>query len=197
MPVIISMLRGVNLGAHNRMSMEALRDVYESLKLLDVRTFIQSGNVLFKTEEREIETLVEKIQDAIERRFKFRPDVIVRTAAELRDVIARNPFARRRGIDPAKLLITFLDKDPGEKARQHIRKLNTDPEEVRIDGLLGQVRLRIGDQLLTAVITADALQELKLRRGDDALAMIKSTEVMIGREDEVAAAPRKRRRRRT
>jgi uncharacterized protein (DUF1697 family) len=134
MPVIISMLRGVNLGAHNRMSMEALRDVYESLKLLDVRTFIQSGNVLFKTEEREIETLVEKIQDAIERRFKFRPDVIVRTAAELRDVIARNPFARRRGIDPAKLLITFLDKDPGEKARQHIRKLNTDPEEVRIDG---------------------------------------------------------------
>jgi molybdopterin-binding protein len=52
-------------------------------------------------------------------------------------------------------------------------------EEVRIDGLLGQVRLRIGDQTLTAVITADALSELKLRRGDDALAIIKSTEVMI------------------
>jgi uncharacterized protein (DUF1697 family) len=134
MPVIISMLRGVNLGAHNRMSMEALRDVYESLKLLDVRTFIQSGNVLFKTEEREIDTLVTKVQDAIERRFKFRPDIIVRTAAELRDVIAKNPFGRRRGIDPAKLLITFLAKDPGEAAREHIRKLKTDPEELRIEG---------------------------------------------------------------
>ena len=55
-------------------------------------------------------------------------------------------------------------------------------EEVRIDGLLGQVRLRIGDQILTAVITTDALDELKLRRGDIALAIIKSTEVMIGRE---------------
>jgi molybdopterin-binding protein len=55
-------------------------------------------------------------------------------------------------------------------------------EEVRVDGLLGQVRLRIGDQTLTAVITADALQELKLRRGDDALAIVKSTEVMIARE---------------
>jgi molybdopterin-binding protein len=64
-------------------------------------------------------------------------------------------------------------------------------EEVRIDGLLGQVRLRIGDQTLTAVITADAIQELRLRRGDDALAIIKSTEVMIAREGD--AAPRRRR----
>lgn len=54
-------------------------------------------------------------------------------------------------------------------------------EEVRGDGLLAQVRLRIGDQYLTAVITRDAVTELKLKRGDEALAIIKSTEVMIGR----------------
>ena len=54
-------------------------------------------------------------------------------------------------------------------------------EEVRSDGLLSQVRLRIGDQLLTAVITRDAVNELKLKRGDEAVAIIKSTEVMIGR----------------
>src|SRR3954447_3214170 len=55
-------------------------------------------------------------------------------------------------------------------------------EEVRADGLLAQVRLRIGDQRLTAVITRDAVDELKLRRGDEAIAIIKSTEVMIARE---------------
>ena len=66
-------------------------------------------------------------------------------------------------------------------------------EEVRVDGLLGQVRLRIGDQLLTAVVTSDALSELKLRRGDDAIAIIKSTEVMIARESEGTARPAKRR----
>jgi molybdopterin-binding protein len=54
-------------------------------------------------------------------------------------------------------------------------------DEVRTDGLLAQVRLRIGDQILTAVITRDAVSELKLRRGDEAVAIIKSTEVMIGR----------------
>jgi molybdopterin-binding protein len=68
-------------------------------------------------------------------------------------------------------------------------------EEVRIDGLMGQVRLRIGDQTLTAVITADAIHELKLRRGDDALAIIKSTEVMIAREAEVPSRVSKKKRR--
>jgi molybdopterin-binding protein len=55
-------------------------------------------------------------------------------------------------------------------------------EELRGDGLLAQVRLRIGDQRLTAIITQDAVAELKLKRGDEALAIIKSTEVMIARE---------------
>jgi molybdopterin-binding protein len=55
-------------------------------------------------------------------------------------------------------------------------------DEVRVEGLLAQVRLRIGDQTLTAVITRDAVDELKLRRGEDAVAIIKSTEVMIARE---------------
>jgi molybdopterin-binding protein len=67
-------------------------------------------------------------------------------------------------------------------------------DEVRVEGLLAQVRLRIGDQTLTAVITRDAVEELKLKRGDDALAIIKSTEVMIAREAVAtghAAAPRK------
>ena len=68
-------------------------------------------------------------------------------------------------------------------------------EEVRSDGLLGQVRLRIGDQTLTAVITGDAIHELKLRRGDDAVAIIKSTEVMIARELDAPAESTPRRKR--
>jgi molybdopterin-binding protein len=59
-------------------------------------------------------------------------------------------------------------------------------DEVRVEGLLAQVRLRIGDQTLTAIITRDAVEELKLRRGDEALAVVKATEVMVARE---AAAP--------
>jgi molybdopterin-binding protein len=69
-------------------------------------------------------------------------------------------------------------------------------EEVRVDGLLAQVRLRVGDQILTAVITGDAIRELKLQRGDDAVAIIKSTEVMIAREVPLPRTGRTRRRQR-
>ncbi len=64
-------------------------------------------------------------------------------------------------------------------------------DEVRIDGVLGQVRLRIGDQSLTAVITSDALEELKLKRGDNAVAIVKSTDVMIAREAEASGTRRR------
>jgi molybdopterin-binding protein len=81
---------------------------------------------------------------------------------------------------------------PAPKARKHApgvlvalsgrNQLRGVVEEVRVEGLLAQVRLRIGDQRLTAVITRDAVDELKLRRGQAALAVIKSTEVMVARE---------------
>src|SRR5262245_15931766 len=90
--------------------------------------------------------------------------------------------ARREGSRATGIIVALSGRN---QLRGHV-------EEVRTDGLLGQVRLRIGDQTLTAVVTSDALRELKLRRGDDALAIIKSTEVMIARETE--APPRGKRR---
>ena len=94
----------------------------------------RSGNVIFRTEERDFLRLARRIENGIEGRFGFRPDVMVRTPSELRSVIARNPFARRRGIDPSKLLVTFLASDPGAEVRDKILRIKADPEELRIDG---------------------------------------------------------------
>jgi len=134
MAAIISMLRGVNVGGHNKIKMDALRALYESLKLRGAQTYVQSGNVIFRTEERDIALLTKRIEDGIERKFGFRPDVILRTAAEMREVILRNPFAKRRGIEPGKLLVTFLGSDPGAEAREKILQIKCDPEELRIEG---------------------------------------------------------------
>jgi molybdopterin-binding protein len=94
--------------------------------------------------------------------------------AEIDRLLARQQPAagRRRPVPVAD------DTLGGLSARNRLRGFI---DEVRIDGLLAQVRLRVGDQSLTAVITADAVRALKLRRGDDALAIVKSTEVMIAR----------------
>lgn len=134
MAVVISMLRAVNVGGHNKIKMDALRALYESLRLRDPQTYVQSGNVVFRTAERDLLLLSKRIQGRIERTFGFRPEVILRTAGELRDVIARNPFAKHQGIEPNRLLVTFLAGDPGAEAREKILKLKTDPEELRING---------------------------------------------------------------
>ena len=134
MPVIISMLRGINVGAHNRIKMDALRAVYESLGLRNPQTYVQSGNVVFKTNKRDLVALAKLIEDAIERGFGFRPSVILRTTSELRDAMARNPFTKRSGIEPSKLLVNFLASDPGAEIRDKVLNLKTEPEELRMDG---------------------------------------------------------------
>src|SRR5580700_5102914 len=104
MPVIISMLRGVNVVGRNKIKMDALRALYESLKLESPRTFIQSGNVIFRTKlphsEKNSAALARKIQDAIEHTFGFRPEIILRTPDELRAAIAATPFPAHRNLDP-------------------------------------------------------------------------------------------------
>jgi len=134
MAVVISMLRAVNVGGHNKIKMDALRALYESLKFRDPKTYVQSGNVVFRTGERDLILLTKRIQRGITRNFGFTPEVILRTSSELRSVIARNPFAKRRGIEPSKLLVTFLASDPGAEAREKLLNLNAEPEELRIDG---------------------------------------------------------------
>ncbi|MGA7556115.1 MAG: DUF1697 domain-containing protein, partial [Candidatus Acidiferrales bacterium] len=87
MAVIIAMLRGVNVGGHNKIKMEELRGLCKTLKLRDACTYVQSGNLIFRTDERDLELLTKRLQNAIERKFGFRPDVVLRTAAEMREVI--------------------------------------------------------------------------------------------------------------
>jgi len=137
MPVLISMLRGVNVGGHNKIKMDTLRALYESLKFEDPRTYVQSGNVLFRTRiltnEKNSAALAKKIQNAIEQEFGFRPEVILRTTDELRKAIAASPFARR-DLEPGKILVTFLASEPGPQARAAPLSLKVHPEELHLKG---------------------------------------------------------------
>jgi molybdopterin-binding protein len=109
--------------------------------------------------------------------------------AEIERLVARQPAtaAAGRRARPGGFIVALSGRN----------RLAGFVEEVRVDGLLAQVRLRVGDQTLTAVITSDAVQELRLKRGDEAVGIIKSTEVMIAREvlDPRAAPARKTSRR--
>ncbi len=134
MSVIISLLRGVNVGGHNKIKMDQLRAVYESLGFRDAQTFIQSGNVVCRADKRDLATVGARIEKGIDRNFGFRPSVIVRTATELREVIVRNPFAKRSGIDASRLLVAFLASSPAADALDKVLKIKCAPQELRVSG---------------------------------------------------------------
>ena len=134
MPVIISMLRAVNVVGHNKIKMDELRALYESLKLQNPQTFIQSGNVVFRTDERDLVRLAKRIQNGIDKKFGCCPDVILRSSTELKGVIARNPFAKRRDLHPSKLLVFFLPGTPSPDARENVLRLKPNPEELHLVG---------------------------------------------------------------
>lgn len=118
MPVIVSLLRAVNLGGRNRIRMEELRALYVELGFRAVRTYVQSGNVVCHSSGARLPDLRRKIEDGIGRSFGFRPAVILRTLPEMRDVVAANPFAGREGIDPSKLLVLFLEAAPAAELQR-------------------------------------------------------------------------------
>ena len=134
MPAIICMLRGVNVGGHNQIRMDALRALCVSLKCGNPQTYVQSGNVVFDSAEKDLPKLSRQIAAAIEQKCGFRPSVLLRTASQMLGVVARNPFARRSGIEPAKLLVTFLAEKPGREAAAALQRLNINPEELHLIG---------------------------------------------------------------
>ena len=127
----VAFLRGINVGAHNRMTMDALRDVCESLGFEHVRTYIQSGNVAFETDESDANTLGDQLVDAIEDAFGYEISVMVRTREELGEIIDRCPFAEPED-DGTKLYVTFLSERPGDERIRALPSAGNDAEEFEI-----------------------------------------------------------------
>jgi uncharacterized protein (DUF1697 family) len=107
-PTVVGLLRGVNVGGRT-LPMAELREVVDSLGFDDVRTYIQSGNVLFSAPRSPKPAVLE---EAIERRFGLAVDVMLRSAAELRRVIERNPFP---DAERSRLHVGFMAKKPPPK----------------------------------------------------------------------------------
>ncbi|HEV2386533.1 MAG TPA: DUF1697 domain-containing protein [Candidatus Acidoferrales bacterium] len=122
MPVYIALLRGVNVGG-NTLKMDRLRELCAELGLRNVRTLLQSGNVVF-----EVAGSAPHWAQALERKLtgqaRLPVSVMVKTVAEWSRAIAANPFLKEKGIDTSKLLVTFLDHPPAEAALERLRAVD-------------------------------------------------------------------------
>lgn len=106
----VAFLRGINVGGKNKIKMETLREVCVSLGFENVVTYINSGNVIFETVKVDDKKIAAKIESAIENEFALKIKVIVRTMAEIENIIANNPFAGQFENDK-DLHVFFLDEE--------------------------------------------------------------------------------------
>jgi len=133
MTIYVSMLRAVNVGGSSRIKMDALRRVYEAMGLKDVRTLLQSGNVLFRSSVKDRTQLVKRIMQEIERRLDLNVEVILRTLAEIESIVVRGPVLSPRA-SPDKLLVMFLSSVPSASAQAALTKAHKGPEMLEMRG---------------------------------------------------------------
>lgn len=109
MNTYISMLRGINVSGQKKIRMADLKSLYESLGLGNVQTYVQSGNVVFDSDEQDRDKLRNSIETQIEKQFGFSVPVLIRIAADFKRVIENHPFAHEEAV---RVLVTFLYEQP-------------------------------------------------------------------------------------
>lgn len=131
----IALFRGINVGGNNMLPMARLKAGLESLKLTNVQTYIQSGNVVFQSTAKTGTSLVKKIGDLVESEHGFRPHLLLLTRDQLAVAIKENPFPEAAS-DPKSLHFFFLAKPASQAKFANIDKVKLDSERYQLsDGV--------------------------------------------------------------
>jgi len=132
MPTYVARLRGINGSSDKIVKMERLRASFEALGFDGVGTYVQSGNVIFESEQKSPTGLSNKIEEKIQRDFGFTVPVLLKTSKEIAQIVSDNPLAKEKGIDHSKLHVTFLSDVPPTMAVKVLGPLATGRERFRI-----------------------------------------------------------------
>ena len=129
----IALLRGINVGGHHKLPMKDLVGIFEAAGGDDVKTYIQSGNVVFRADIDNLTAFSDKIGADIEAGHGFRPAVHILTAATLRAAIAANPYPEAVS-EPKFLHLTFLSESPQPDRVESAKEALTDTEQFTVIG---------------------------------------------------------------
>ena len=145
----VAFLRGINVGGKNKVKMETLREVCASLGFENVKTYINSGNVVFETAESDDKKLADKLEKAIEKEFALKIKVMVRTRAEIEEITKNNPFDGQFENDK-NLHVFFLDDELPTEKRELLLSNNTENEQfvVRNREIFCLLRISVLDSLM-------------------------------------------------
>ena len=130
----VALLRGINVAGHKMVAMADLRDLLTDLGFADVRSLLQSGNLVFRSRGRSCAEMERLLEVEAEKRLALRADFMVRTTREWEELVARNPFRDEAERDPGHLLAMLLKDAPGEERVEALRGAIVGRETVRVEG---------------------------------------------------------------
>lgn len=129
----IAFLRGVNVGGRTA-KMDAVTGIFSSLKLKNVKSFMQSGNIIFETSAKDKDALRKKIEKNLESLLGYEVKVFIKTPGEINDIVERNPFKNIKLNDDTKAFVAILYNPPGEEIKNILASLNNKNEKYYLIG---------------------------------------------------------------
>ena len=116
----LAFLRGINVSGHRIIKMEELRKIFEALKFKNVRTYIQTGNVVFETSTKDSDSLMRKIEKHLHKSLGYEVETMLRTIPEMETIIKNNPFKKIKLDKTVHLYLTFLSEEPVNEMKKSL-----------------------------------------------------------------------------
>jgi uncharacterized protein (DUF1697 family) len=130
----VSLLRGINVGGHKPIRMEELRGIYAAAGMTQVKSYLQSGNVVFDSPDADRSSIAAKLEAAIAAAYGYPVTVMLRTPADMQRILTGNPFLEAHGAETAKLHVVFLAAAPSKADAAALADLPGEPEELSVAG---------------------------------------------------------------
>ncbi len=134
MPKKIALLRGINVGGKRKILMADLKIIFEKMGFTDIKTYLQSGNVIFNsTQKYDKLEITKSIEKELENSFGFSVAVIVKTPEELKAAVVNNPFYQKNLEVISHLYLTFLKEEPAEENKKSLEIYNQQKDSFVLD----------------------------------------------------------------
>jgi uncharacterized protein (DUF1697 family) len=157
LPVYVGLLRGINIGSKTRIAMADLRALVGDLGHEDVRTLVNSGNVVFTVDRKKANaTLAREIAAALRGKHGLDVGVVVRSGVEMAKIVANNPFPEA-AVTPKLLHVSFLDRAPAKERVAALQEVERGEDDFRVIGI--EVYLSVPNGLSGAVFNVGGLDK--------------------------------------
>ncbi len=144
MTVYVALLRGINVGGHNKVSMNDLKELLSELGFHGVSTYIQSGNVVFKSEVNDPLLIEKAIKQGIIEKFSLNLEVITKSLEEMSDIIKSMPFKETNLDKGEKIYLTFLSKKPSEHSIEKLEEVEGKGDKIIVAGKTAYILCKKG-----------------------------------------------------